>query len=76
LTNPQETDITTIIQRCHQHPSRTGRDRSEQVVAIRRYQWSRSSECASLGFGALASIEESVAGLVHGTEDELRSKLD
>jgi Protein of unknown function (Hypoth_ymh) len=48
LTNPQETDITTIIQRCHQHPSRTGRDRSEQVVAIRRNQWSRSSECAPL----------------------------
>jgi hypothetical protein len=47
LTNPQETDITTIIQRCHQHPSRTGRDRSEQVVAIRRNQWSRSSECAT-----------------------------
>jgi hypothetical protein len=40
LTNPQETDITTIIQRRHQHPSRTVRHRSEQVVAIRRNQWS------------------------------------
>ena len=46
LTNPQETDITTIIQRRPQHPRRTGRDRSEQVVAIRRNGWSRSSECA------------------------------
>jgi hypothetical protein len=34
LTNPQDTDITTIIQRRPQHPRRTGRDRSEQVVAI------------------------------------------
>src|SRR5438046_4787560 len=46
LTNPQETDITTFIQRRPQHPRRTGRDRSEQLVAIRRNGWSRSSECA------------------------------
>ena len=46
LTNPRETDITTIIQRRPQHPRRTGRDQSEQLVAIRRNEWSRSSECA------------------------------
>src|SRR4029077_7820787 len=42
LTNPKETDITTFIQRCPQHPaphwSRSigigGRDPSEWVVAI------------------------------------------
>src|SRR5450631_318462 len=34
LTSHQETDITTIIQRRRQHPRHTGRDRSEQVVAI------------------------------------------
>jgi len=35
LTNFQETDITTVIQRRRQHPRRTaGRDRSQQVVAI------------------------------------------
>jgi hypothetical protein len=46
LTNSQETDITTVIQRRRQHPRRTaGRDRSEQVVAIRRNGWSRSSVC-------------------------------
>jgi hypothetical protein len=43
LTNIQETDITTITQRCRRY---TGRDRSEQVVAIRRNGWSRLSECA------------------------------
>jgi len=36
LTNTQETDITTIIQRRSQHPRRSGRDQSEQLVAIRR----------------------------------------
>ena len=46
LTNTQETDITTIIQRRSQHPRRSGRDQSEQLVAIRRNEWSRSSECA------------------------------
>src|SRR6476660_208398 len=46
LTNSQETDITTVIQRRRQHPRRTaGRDCSEQVVAIRRNGWSRSSVC-------------------------------
>src|SRR5450631_3544290 len=45
LTNQQENDITTIIQRRRQHPRHTGRDRSEQVVAIRRNRWSRSSVC-------------------------------
>jgi ISXO2-like transposase domain len=34
LTNPQETDITTVIQRRRQHPRLTGRDPSEWVVAI------------------------------------------
>src|SRR5258705_2908702 len=49
LTNSQETDITTVIQRRRQHPRRTaGRDRSEQVVAIRRNGWSRSSVCPPL----------------------------
>src|SRR6476620_3953868 len=48
LTNSQETDITTVIQRRRQHPRRTaGRDCSEQVVAIRRNGWSRSSVCPS-----------------------------
>ena len=46
LTSKEETDITTIIQRRPQHPRRTGRDQSEQLVAIRRNEWSRSSECA------------------------------
>jgi hypothetical protein len=41
LTNTQETDITTIIQRRSQHPRRSGRDQSEQLVAIRRNEWSR-----------------------------------
>ena len=36
LTSKEETDITTIIQRRPQHPRRTGRDQSEQLVAIRR----------------------------------------
>jgi hypothetical protein len=39
LTNRQETDITTIIQRRRQHPRRTGRDQSERVVAINRNRW-------------------------------------
>jgi hypothetical protein len=43
LTNPQETDITTIIQRRRQHPRHTGRYRSEQVVAI---VGMRSEACA------------------------------
>ena len=46
FTSKEETDITTIIQRRPQHPRRTGRDQSEQLVAIRRNEWSRSSECA------------------------------
>jgi hypothetical protein len=36
LTSKEEIDITTIIQRRPQHPRRTGRDQSEQLVAIRR----------------------------------------
>ena len=36
LTSKEETDITTIIQRRPQHPRRSGRDQSEQLVAIRR----------------------------------------
>jgi hypothetical protein len=48
LTNLQETDITTIIQWRRHNPRHTGRDRSEQVVAIRRNGWSRSSECADI----------------------------
>src|SRR3984893_7077883 len=34
LTSHQETDITTIIQRRRQRPRNTGRNRSEQLVAI------------------------------------------
>src|SRR5450631_3060121 len=34
LTSHQETDITTTIQRRRQRPRHTGRNRSEQVVAI------------------------------------------
>jgi hypothetical protein len=49
LTSKEETDITTIIQRRPQHPRRSGRDQSEQLVAIRRNEWSRSSECALMG---------------------------
>ena len=45
LTNPQGNDITTTAQRRRQHSRRPGRDRSEQLVAIRRNEWSRSSEC-------------------------------
>jgi hypothetical protein len=48
LTNPQGTDITTFAQRCPQHPRRPGRDRSEQLVAIRWNGWSRSPVCASI----------------------------
>jgi transcriptional regulator with GAF, ATPase, and Fis domain len=48
LTSKEETDITTIIQPRPQHPRRTGRDQSEQLVAIRRNEWSRSSECATV----------------------------
>ena len=54
MTSKEETDITTIIQRRPQHPRRTGRDQSEQLVAIRRNEWSRSSECAEGSFVALA----------------------
>jgi hypothetical protein len=49
LTNPQGTDITTIAQRRPQHPRRPGRDRSEQLVAIRWNGWSRSPVCAMVG---------------------------
>ena len=46
LTNPRQTDINGYIQRRYEHPRHTGRDRSEQVVAIDRNEWSQSSECA------------------------------
>jgi hypothetical protein len=46
LTCTTETDITYLIQRRRQHPRHTGRDRSEQMVAIRRNYRSRSPECA------------------------------
>jgi hypothetical protein len=51
LTSKEETDITTIIQRRPQHPRRSGRDQSEQLVAIRRNEWSRSSECWRVQIG-------------------------
>jgi hypothetical protein len=57
LTSKEETDITTIIQRRPQHPRRTGRDQSEQLVAIRRNEWSRSSECALLPWTWAAARE-------------------
>ena len=46
LTNPRQTDINRYIQRRYEHPRHTGRDRSEQVVAIDWNEWSQSSECA------------------------------
>jgi hypothetical protein len=49
LTSHQENNFTTIIQRRRQHPRHTGRDRSKQVVAIRRNRWSRSSVCPCRG---------------------------
>ena len=58
MTSKEETDITTIIQRRPQHPRRTGRDQSEQLVAIRRNEWSRSSECAEAACSRLRSIAD------------------
>jgi hypothetical protein len=53
LTNLQGTDITTIAQRRPQHPRRPGRDRSEQLVAIRWNGWSRSPVCAVCSKGGM-----------------------
>jgi hypothetical protein len=39
-------NTAALIEIIMRDPRRTGRDQSEQLVAIRRNEWSRSSECA------------------------------